>query len=900
MGVHGSRLPSRMGVGAAAVLTIATLTLVGVPAAAAKGPRVKAPGPPTNVTVLDQGTALLVSWQAPGSDGGSPITGYTATATHSPHTSTCSTTGATSCTIHGIVVSSKGSIVVRAENAAGLGKKSASVSTSESGGCSYLGAGVDLEACDLAGADLADGDLDDANLDDVSLTDANLNGTNLAGANLSDVFSGGITGTPGALPGSWSLIDGYLVGPDADLTEADLANTTLTGVDLSGADLDLATLTGVISGGITGTPVNLPTRWSLIGGYLVGPGADLAQASLTNTNLSGADLSGADLASADLSQTDLTTANLTGVDLSNAVITDADVTDANLTSATLTGVTSGGITGTPSSLPSDWLLTDGYLVGPDVDLANADLDGADLTEADLANVDLSGASLSGVASGGITGTPSGLPTDWELIGGYLLGPSANLTNADLSDFDLNNVDLASATLTGVASGGVTGTPAALPATWTLMTGYLIGPGANLSNADLAGVDLQGLDLAAANLNSADLAGADLTDADLDGAFFDGTDVGGVNVEGANFSSAILAGVISGQITGNPSALPTDWTLTGGYLVGPDSDLAGDNLESANLVDVDLLGANLGGTELQGANLTDATLTNAYVQGANLNDATLTGVTSGGIMGVATSLPASWTLTSGYLIGPGTSYADGRLADADLVGVDFAGDSLTDAILYGSDMADADLDGADLTGANLDGVDLTGDDLNAVTWSNTTCPDGTNSNSDSGTCVNDEAIDPSNVDLDAQSNLVHAYASATSYFEQYGTLSGLTPADLEASNPSLTFTTQYSTGATDISLAISTDGNGVVLAAYTNSDERCWYLIDNENSVSTVADLPWGSTPTASPIESFFPMSIVFPAYQGTVYAEDKGDPRSSDCDAAQPVAGTETIYGFGSLSFPAI
>jgi uncharacterized protein YjbI with pentapeptide repeats len=64
------------------------------------------------------------------------------------------------------------------------------------------------------------------------------------------------------------------------------------------------------------------------------------------------------------------------------------------------------------------------------------------------------------------------------------------------------------------------------------------------------------------------------------------------------------------------------------------------------------------------------------------------------------LPANWLLVDGYLLGP-----DANLADAN-----FTNDNLT---------------GADLTGANLTGV----------TWSNTTCPDGTNSNTDGDTCNN---------------------------------------------------------------------------------------------------------------------------------------------------------------------
>ena len=70
----------------------------------------------------------------------------------------------------------------------------------------------------------------------------------------------------------------------------DLTDATLSGVDLSGADL-----TNVKSGGITGTPSHLPTNWQLIDGYLIGPGANLGFANLSGVDLTGADLTGADL-----------------------------------------------------------------------------------------------------------------------------------------------------------------------------------------------------------------------------------------------------------------------------------------------------------------------------------------------------------------------------------------------------------------------------------------------------------------------------------------------------------------------------------------------------------------------------------------------------------------------------
>ena len=155
--------------------------------------------------------------------------------------------------------------------------------------------------------------------------------------------------------------------------------------------------------------------------------------------------------------------------------------------------------------------------------------------------------------------PPTLPTDWQLIDGYLIGPTADLTDADLTDADLRGVNLTGANLTGanleganlatailigVQSGGITGTPSHLPADWQLINGYLINPTADLK-FNLGGVNLTGADLTGANLSGADLNGMNLTDADLSNADLNGVDL----------SNAILIGVQSGGITGTPSHLP---------------------------------------------------------------------------------------------------------------------------------------------------------------------------------------------------------------------------------------------------------------------------------------------------------------------------------------------------------
>jgi uncharacterized protein YjbI with pentapeptide repeats len=168
--------------------------------------------------------------------------------------------------------------------------------------CTARGFEADLSGCDLRGVDLTD-----AILTRADLSDANLTGVNLTGANLRNAY----------------LLRTNFTG--ADLTGADLTgsnayfinftNAILTNAILASINIPQGTLTNVRSGGVTGTPQELPYGWQITSGYLIGPKANLSDVDLTGVDLTGVNLSGANLTDAMCTGTNFTGANLTRANL---------------------------------------------------------------------------------------------------------------------------------------------------------------------------------------------------------------------------------------------------------------------------------------------------------------------------------------------------------------------------------------------------------------------------------------------------------------------------------------------------------------------------------------------------------------------------------------------------------
>jgi type IV pilus assembly protein PilA len=171
------------------------------------------------------------------------------------------------------------------------------------------------------------------------------------------------------------------------------------------------------------------------------------------------------------------------------------------------------------------------------------------------------------------------------------------------------------------------------------------------------------------------------------------------------------------------------------------------------------------------------------------------------------------------------------------------------------------------------------------------------------------------DRAAQSNLNTALVNAKSAYQTDGqTYGDGTAADstlyagslagtLGTAEPSLTFTTGASTSQSQISVYVSTDGNGIILAGQAKSTLNCWYVMDNTVAQTTTTNGPYtilggytlGGTATAWTTAGKVPA--------GTWYGESKnpGTGTAPACSASTPTTwAASTGQLFAASGFPAL
>jgi streptogramin lyase len=173
-------------------------------------------------------------------------------------------------------------------------------------------------------------------------------------------------------------------------------------------------------------------------------------------------------------------------------------------------------------------------------------------------------------------------------------------------------------------------------------------------------------------------------------------------------------------TNSPAAI-------GRFGVGVSNHTCSGSLQGCNLSEVNLDNIVLTGANLEGANLRNAQLENAFLVGVNLQGDNLQ----------RAQFQSHAFLSYANL--QGANLQSANLTGADLTGASLGGSNLQGATLAGANLTRASVQGsnllrADLTDANLTAASLLGANLSGAVWSNTICPDGTNSDNDGGTCV----------------------------------------------------------------------------------------------------------------------------------------------------------------------
>lgn len=133
---------------------------------------------------------------------------------------------------------------------------------------------------------------------------------------------------------------------------------------------------------------------------------------------------------------------------------------------------------------------------------------------------------------------------------------------------------------------------------------------------------------------------------------------------------------------------------------------------------------------------------ATVSGLDLGGARLAGCSFGiGAAAVGTGLAGADLDRAFGALGDfsGADLSGARLSDSTFVSITFTGADLSDVVARGATFSlfttlTSTFSGTDFTGADLTGAVFGGADLTTATFADTTCPDGTNSDDNGGTCV----------------------------------------------------------------------------------------------------------------------------------------------------------------------
>jgi uncharacterized protein YjbI with pentapeptide repeats len=227
-------------------------------------------------------------------------------------------------------------------------------------------------------------------------------------------------------------VNGYYIGPGADLRGADLRGADLERADLSKADLRHANLEGadLSEADLRGANCGYANLQSVNFRYTDAEGANLEKARLQFAHgrsavFRGANFDGADLRYVFLEGADLSKADFSRADLSDSILNLAKCGEASFWYATLRKTRLLGVSASGASFNKCVCVEAVFIEATDATFESADLTGADLNQGKFRRVCFASANLSNV-----------------------LARSCNLMEADFTDAVVEGADFEDANLKG--------------------------------------------------------------------------------------------------------------------------------------------------------------------------------------------------------------------------------------------------------------------------------------------------------------------------------------------------------------------------------------------------------------------------------------------------------------------
>lgn len=254
-------------------------------------------------------------------------------------------------------------------------------------------------------------------------------------------------------------------------------------------------------------------------------------------------------------------------------------------------------------------------------------------------------------------------------------------------------------------------------------------------SNLVGANFTGASLQYRNFSGADLHNAIFTGANLTGASFNGANLSGTTIDARaarNSATSIQNADFSGANFTSATFIPDCSSTDRQAGQSPIYNFQNENFSGATIGEIcrgDFRRANFAGTSFVGGGIL-----NSNFQGIDFRSSNLGTPTSFEWSDFSGTNFQGMTLSHIEIDGnEGGPSSD--ISNADFSNVNFVDDSNGISAVFEYDTADnTNFANDNLKDAIFAGTDLSTANLSGVTWSNTLCPDQTNSDANGGTCI----------------------------------------------------------------------------------------------------------------------------------------------------------------------